>query len=80
MNKRQVLLNVYSKSSLCPQTVIWLVKRSGEGAERKLEKRKGGGEGESGREGGRERRKGREIGASIHHLGELGTQSFSGLF
>lgn len=55
MNKRQVLVNVYSKSSLCPQTVIWLVKRSGEGAERKLEKgREGEKESQGRREAGRE--------------------------
>lgn len=44
------------------------------GSRKEIRKRKGGGEGESGKEGGRERRKGREIGASIHHLAELGTQ------
>ena len=51
-----------------------------EGEQRGNERGKGGREGQSRKEGVREKRKGRAIGASIHHLTELGTQPFSGLF
>lgn len=74
-NKWQVLLYVCSRSGLYHKTAIWLVKRSGEGAERNIRKETEGKGGEPGKEGGREKGREQERGSGTYHLSLLSTHS-----
>lgn len=74
-NKGQVLLYVCSRSGLYHKTTIWLVKRSGEGAERNIRKETEGKGGESGKEGGRETGREQKLGSGTYHLSLLSAHS-----